>query len=569
MGLSGSLQVGRSGLLTSQAALQVTGNNLANVSTRGYHRQTIDLSPAGSTRLHTDAYLGRGVQLDAITREVDEALEARLRTAIADESFTNTRHELLAQVEALQNELTDTDISSKLGKFFDAWSNLANNPQDASLRTLVIEEGATLADTVRTMRGDLSNLRGQVDQQAKDAARNVDDLLSRIEDLNERIAVGGGAASSGSAGLKDERDALLQELGEYLGISTVAHPNGVVDVFVGSLPIVLNGRSRGVELTSEVEGGDLQIELRIKDDRSPLDLTGGKLASMIKFRKDDLQGAMDTLDTFAAQLITQVNRVHSQGQGLKGSTSIVGATQVLDSTLPLTDPDAGLDFPPGHGSFQVHVTQKSTGQRVTSTVSVDADGIDPANDTSLDDLIASLGGVANVTATRTADGRLRIASTSQDFEISFSDDTSGALASLGINTYFTGKDAGDIDINARIKSDASLLAAAQGHLPGDNRNTLAMVALRDKGVSELGGQSLTGFWGKHVETLAIQTSQAQQAFKADQIVRENLEEQQQQVSGVNADEEAINLMQFQRSYQASARFISVVDELMSTLLNMV
>lgn len=567
MGLSGSLQVGRSGLLASQSALQVTGNNLANISTKGYHRQTVSLSPAGSTRLGNYSYLGRGVQIKEITREIDEALEARLRGALAEESFSMTRQELLTQVEAIQNELSDHDLSTKLASYFNAWSQLANNPQDPSLRTLLVEEGATLGSMMQSLRRDLTDLRTQLDQQAEDAARNADDLLTRIEDLNKRIAISGGNSSTGAAGLKDERGVLLEELGTYLDISTITHDNGVTDVYVGSLPLMLNGRSRGVELHTETINGELEIGLRLKDDKSPLDISSGRLGGLVSFRQNDLTNAIDTLDTFAGQLIWQVNRVHSQGQGLKGFSSVTGVTQVLDATVTLNDPASGLDFLPQHGSFQVHVTQKSTGQRVSSTINVDLDGI--GADSTLNSLTADLGGIANVSAAIGPDGRLTLATTSSDFEISFSEDSSGALAALGVHTFFTGSDASDIDVNTRLKGDPALVAAAQGHLLGDNRNALAMVTLRDQAVNELGGLSLTDYWGRHVEQLAIQTSQARTAYEADAIVRQNLEEQQQQVSGVNADEEAINLLQYQRAYQASARFISTVDELMQTLINMV
>lgn len=570
MGLTGSLQVGRSGLLTSQAAIQVTGHNLSNVGTAGYHRQTVKLSPADTQRLGPNAFLGRGVQLDAITRQVDEALEGRLRSAIGDESYSLMRHELLTQVEALHNELSDADLSTKLGAFFNAWSQLANNPQDLSLRSLVLEEASTLAGFIQNLRTDLTDLRSQVDKQATDAATQVDDLLTRIEELNERIAISGGRESTGAAGLKDERDRLLGELSQFLDISTVTHENGVTDVFVGSLPLMLNGQSRGVELRQQTIDGELQISLVLADDGSPLDISGGRLGALVNFRQTEMTQAIDSLDTFTNELIFQVNKVHSQGQGTQGYSQLIGSNAVLDPSAALNSADdTGLEFTPQHGTFKIHVTQKSTGQRITTTINVDLDGINPAGDTTLTSLTGDIDAVANISASITADGKLRIAADSSDYEISFSEDSSGVLATLGVGTFFTGTDALDVEVNAALKSNPKLLAAAQGHLPGDNRNALAMAALRDTKVEGLGQFSLSEYWNRHIEEFAIRTAQAESQAKADGIVRENLEMKQQQLSGVNADEEAINLLQYQRAYQASARFISVVDELMGTLLNMV
>lgn len=568
MGLNAALQVGRSGLLTSQAALQVTGNNLANMGTVGYHRQTVSLAPAGSSRIGQHAFVGRGVQLQAITRQVNEALEARLRGSIADQSGSLARHDLLTQIEALHNELSGADLSTHLGAFFNSWSQLANNPQDLSLRTLVVEEGANLANFVQTLRGGLTTMRGQIDKSAENAVTDVNNLLTKIEEVNQRIALSGGGVG-GAAGLKDQRDALLGELSQYLDISTVTQDNGVTDVFVGSLPIILSGQSRGVELRTRTIDGVLEIDVVLADDKSPLDLSSGRLGTLINFRKGGMQEAIDTLDRFAHELVWQVNRVHSGGQGLHGFDQVTGSYQVLDPTAALSDPAAGLDFAPGHGSFQVHVTQKSTGQRVSTTINVDLDGINPATDTTLVSLVGDIDGVANLSAVVTVDGRLRITAGGADFEVSFSDDSSGALSALGVNTFFTGGDAMDIAVNPVVSAQPQHLAASAEHLPGDNQTALALAALRDEPAESLGGLSLTGFWTRHVEDFAIRTAQADQQVQADTIVRENLQQQQQQLSGVNPDEEAINLIQFQRAYQSSARFISVVDELMATLLNMV
>ena len=103
--------------------------------------------------------------------------------------------------------------------------------------------------------------------------------------------------------------------------------------------------------------------------------------------------------------------------------------------------------------------------------------------------------------------------------------------------------------------------------PAMMRETKA--ALRDTGVSTLGGQSLTGFWNRHVEDVSIRTAQAIDQLNADSVVKENLQVQQQAFSGVNADEETIDLMSYQRMYQANARFLNVVDELMQTLIGIV
>ncbi|MCH7946605.1 MAG: hypothetical protein IIC66_02295 [candidate division Zixibacteria bacterium] len=233
----------------------------------------------------------------------------------------------------------------------------------------------------------------------------------------------------------------------------------------------------------------------------------------------------------------------------------------------MNDPNTELGFAPVHGSFRIHLTQKSTGLRVTTSISIDLDGINVATDTTLNSLAADINAVANVSAVVDADGRLRITSDSNDFEFTFSDDTSGVLAALGLNTYFTGSDSTNIAVNSRL-NDVDLLAVAQNHIPGDNGNALVLVALRNQPLDSLGGESLTELWSRHVEELAIKVDQANSQVRSTTLVRETLESQRQSFSGVNADEEAIDLLIYQRMFQASARFLSIVDEMIDQILSL-
>jgi len=555
MGLTSALQIGRTGLLASQTGVQVTGSNLANLATRGYHRKTVDLAPAY-----------HGVEVRSITRQVNEALETRLRSAIADQSRSMITQEQLAQIEAIENEFTDVDLSTRLADFFNQWSNLATNPQDQSLRALVIEEGQTLANFIQDLQGEYGKLITQTDDAIRNAADAANDLLDRIEQLNFRIAVQEGG-SGGGGGLRDQRDVLVSELAEYFDLSTVERNDGKIDVFVGSTPIILDGRSRGVEIDVRPAGNETEVLVVTSDNKTPLDVSAGEIGALIGFRYGELAETRSDLDNLAGQLIWQTNRIHSQSQGTTGFQSLTGVSRVADSTAVLSDAEAtGLDFVPSHGSFQVHLTQLSTGQRVTSTINVDLDGINPAGDTTLDDLVASLNGVGNLSASVGSLGQLQINTASNDFAVSFSDDTSGALAALGVNTFFTGGDSADIAVNDVVREDPSKLGAARGHVPGDNSAALLVSNLASQPVAELNGLSVTSFWDRHVEKNAIALAQAKERVEADATVRATLDQQQQSISGVNADEETINLLQYQRGYQASARFISVVDELMQTLL---
>jgi len=569
MGLTSALQVGRSGLLSAQAALQVAGNNLANITTEGYHRTDAQLTAARAEEVGRGIFIGSGVQITAITRLVDEALETRLRGAVGEESAARVQQDLFSEIEAIENELSSVDLSTRLATFFNAWSDLANNPQDLSLRTLITEEAATLTEFIQGIRGEFGSMQQRIDDQIGAAVNTVNGLLDQVAQLNESITFQEGGGATEASGLRDQRDLVLTELAGYVDISTVPQESGALDVYIGSIPIVLNGLSRGIQAQTQAVNGELVTTVHVGADNSPLDIRSGSLGGLIEFRGTSLEDAIDVLNTFTNTMIFEVNRLHSSGQGLNLLDGITGTNLVVDTSAALNTAAAGLDFDPTHGSFQLHLTQGSTGLRTTSTIRIDLDGINAASDTTLTSLAADIDAIANISATVTPDGRLQITPDSSDFQFGFSDDTSGVLAALGVNTFFTGSNAFDVGINTGLVGDPRYIAAAHDHLQGDNRNALAISGLRNTGVEALNGLTLPGFWNRHVEDVAIRTAQARDQLQASSVVRENLKIQQQAFSGVNADEETIDLLQYQRMYQANARFISVVDELMQTLLTIV
>lgn len=568
MGLSGALQIGRSALTVSQVGLQVVGNNMANATTPGYSRQTVAVVPTRGQSIGGGATIGRGVRLESIIRHVDEALQTRIRTALSNEESAIVRQEILAQLEALQNELSEADLSTALNDFFSVWSELANNPTDNAVRQLVIHQGVGLGDQIQELRFGYVGVRRQIDDQIAARVELANELLNQVASLNLTILQaeqGQGSAPS----LRDQRDQLLEELSGFMDINVVEQRNGVVDVFVGSLPVVLGTNSRGIETRQETVGGALEISVRIKDDGSELSITSGSIGSLLSARENTVSQSLDDLDELAAALIFEINRVHSQGQGTAGFSSVQGTYRVADPDLALNDAGTELPFTIVNGSFLFHVTHEDTQARITYKIDIDLDGIGP--DTTLNDLAAQINAAAagsGITATVTAGGRLQLDAPS-GFTMSFSDDTAGVLAGLGINTYFTGKDASDIAVNGILLNDSTHLATGLDHVAGSNGTAMLIKGLEYEPVGSLNGSSLTDFWIRSVEELAVGLDTANSRLTSASLVRESLQAQEAAVSGVSLDEEAINLLNYQRQFQAAARFITVIDELMQTLLNMV
>src|SRR3954462_5368307 len=133
MSLLGALQAGKSALAVQQAALQVTGNNIANAGNADYTRQIATMAPALDQKIQAGMFIGTGVDLTGIKRQIDEALNARLRGSVSDNEAADTTQQWLGRGGARFNELGDQDLSTQMSTFFNSWSNLANKPQDVGL----------------------------------------------------------------------------------------------------------------------------------------------------------------------------------------------------------------------------------------------------------------------------------------------------------------------------------------------------------------------------------------------------------------------------------------------------
>lgn len=564
MSINGALQIGRSALAVSQAALQTAGNNMANAATVGYSRRSVHLAPSRDEMIASGAQVGTGVELMTVRREVDLALQSRLRAAISDEHGAQIDQRFLTQIETLQNELSDNDLSTLMSEFFNSFSELANNPQDSAIRSLVVQQGQALASRVAELRAGYTGVRSQVDRTLGQSINAANDILKTIASLNGQIA---NTEHDGTqaASLRDQRDVLLDQLAGYVDFSTVEQNNGAVDVFIGSSPIILGTTSRGLELRNSTVNGEPAVTLRVAADGTILEPESGEIGALMLQRDEIVTPALDSLDTFASTLINEVNKLHSQGQGLVGQRNIAGYTVVEDATVNLNNTAADLPARIENGSFFIHVTDTQTGLRTAHRIDVNGDAM------SLNDLVDQINtvvGVPNVTAGVNADRQFTLDATA-GYEISFSDDTSGALAALGVNTFFTGRGAGDIDVASTIANDPRLLAVGAGHVPGSNDTAIAIANLQDKGVEALGGRSMRGYWQESVSNVAVRLSAANSAAESTKLVRESINAQAQAVSGVSLDEEAINMMTFQRQFQAAARFISTIDETLQTLLSIV
>jgi flagellar hook-associated protein 1 FlgK len=297
-------------------------------------------------------------------------------------------------------------------------------------------------------------------------------------------------------------------------------------------------------------------------DSPSLDAASGQLHGLIDSRDNVLGGFLDQLNEFSATLAYEFNKVYSGGQGLKGFTSLTGTFAVDDATKPLDK--AGLNFPPKNGAFQILVRNKQTGLTETTDIRVDLNV--PGQETTLEDIAQQLNAVSGIHAEITTDRKLKISQSSKDDEISFAHDTSGALAALGLNTFFTGSTADDLGVNAMLLKDPTLFAASQGGIGQDTDNAKILAAFIDQPLDANIGASLSIIYDQMIGNITQGSGEALATATGADTYETTLRGQKAAISGVNIDEEAINMIQYQRAYQASARYIATLSELLDTLV---
>ena len=577
MSLFGSLNIGASALRSAQSALAVTGNNIANVNTPGFIRQEVGLSPIRNDRFSLGS-IGDGVTVGGVLQKVDRFLAERAREARGDFEGANTRANFLQRVEGVFNELTDNDLSTGFQQFFNSIQDVVNTPDDPSLRAVVVARGDQIADTVRSVRSRIGEIRDDISAQVRISADEINNLLVEIDDLNSSIvAAEAGTVSVDAGSLRSLRDQKLTKLNEKIDIQVFEEPEGSVNIFTDGVFLVMSGAINEVATRQTTDRGSVIDTLVFAESRAPLPNSAGRIGGAQTARDQDIGGVIDALDQLTGTLIFEFNKIHSSGQGLRRFTSVESENFVLNSAAPLdTSPNnpalppgtlnANLPFTPVNGAFELRITDANTGLDSTRVIEVDLDGI--GADDSLDDIVARLDAAFGApVASVTVHGKLRIQAPT-GIEFGFADDTSGFLAAMGINTFFSGRDSRDIRVSDDVRNDPTLFAASANGAPGNTENALALAQFQDQSFASLGDESFLDFSLGLPDDLAAlgQSTRSEAEFLL--TTKQSLEAENLSITGVDLDEEAIKLIEFQTGFQAAARYIQTINELLDVVINL-
>lgn len=565
MSLFSSLQVASNAMQAAQIGLQVAGNNVANAATPDYLRQEMVLSPAPGYR-KGGLILGLGVDVEAIIQKTDGFLEERLRSAHSDLASGEAQEQAYSQLEVLLGELSDTGVSAQLNRFFGAINDVLNQPESIAARNLAALEGKTLSNDLNRLSARVTSLAESTDQAIADSAADINRLLGDIAKLNQQIvnAEAGDATASDAVGLRDQRLKAMKELSSIINIQSYEQESGAMTVLAGGEYLVVDSRFREVEAVTTTLEGNRTTEVRIKETDNPLNISSGKLAGLIESRDRVLGNFLGQLNDFSKTLISEFNRLFANGQGLVGHQNLTSQDAVTSTSAALDQ--SGLAFSPSNGSFKIHTRNLQTGVVKTTEVPVRLYGL--PNDTTLESLASSINDIDGLSARVTAQRKLEISSDSANVDFSFSEDTSGFLAAMGVNTFFTGQDAGSISINVVVQNDPRKFNASLGGVGVDSRNAELLGGFATRPLDSAGGESISGVYDRMAAGVTQSSAVAKSVAAGFRVFQQTLEGQHFAISGVNLDQETVNMMTYQRMFQASARFVATINELLGMLVEL-
>jgi len=546
----GLLSTAVSGLQAFQRSISVAGHNISNANTEGYTRQRVELGTRPPS-FSGQGYIGNGVQIQSVERLFDQFVVDRLR----DTSSSTAQYETLFQFsERVTNILGDAEagLSAGLESFFDAVQTVADDPASIPGRQLLLAESGSLVARFHTLDSQLQSIGTEIDGNVGSIVNEVNGLSAAIADANRSVAE---STSQGSGetpnDLLDKRDQMVNRLSELVSVRTVEQDDGALNVFIGSGQSLVTGflASPLQIVPNEFDSGRAEIAIASSGATALIsdNLTGGKLGAVLDFRDQVLSPAQNSMGRIAVSLASEFNRQHTLGMDLAGA--------------------AGLDY------FAISSPQSasSNANSGTATISVSFDAASMGSLTT-DDYVLGFNGAA-WSLSRVSDNQAVAMTGSGSAADPFIVDglsieiAGGAAAGDRFQIRPTRSGSSDMDLLIANPREIAAAAPAAAAAPGDNSNALLLAGLQSWQTMENSTTNFQGAYGQLIGKLGVQTRSAQITAEAQGALLLQAQASRDNLSGVNLDEEAADLIRFQQAYQAITQVISVADTTFQTLLS--
>lgn len=550
------LETSRRALTASQAALHTTGHNIANANTPGYSRQRVNLVQGepfpnpGMNRPAIPGQLGTGVKVDSIQRYREHFLDSQYRGENSKQGYWDARFVSLQKMEDIMNEPSEDGIATAMDRFWNSLQDLSVHPEDSGARSVVRQRGYALAETFNYVSDSLTTIQKDLKKEIQQTERDVNTILRQINSINfeiSKIEPHGYVTND----LYDRRDLLVDQLSEYMNIK------------VDSVP------SKG--MPSPVAEGLYTINLVDKD--------GNDLGVKLIDGENPISG--DHADVVQAKV-----RFDGAGENALVNTIVFGTMNATGTDIATELRDFSVEELNTNGKLKAQIGAYGYNHLDNAgTPILDADGnpivkgLYPEMVEQLDIMVATF--VEEFNAIHASGWSITDinAGTKQPpinfFEFSTAgidkDNPKGAASALKLHDNIRN----NLDNIAASAAADWVDTPAPGHyapkteaFSGDGSNAQALANVKDK-LLNYGGSTTNvhSFYQGVIGDMAVNTNEADRMKRNSETLRASVDERRASVSSVSLDEEFTNMIKFQHAYNAAARNITNVDDMLDRIIN--
>ena len=551
--MANTLGIGTTALSALQRAISTTGQNIANVNTEGYSRQSVSLSARPAQDIGA-GYLGSGVQVTSIDRAYNQFLANDVQQRTASSGYYSLYANAAERVDSMLGD-PSTSIAQAMDSFFASAEAVANSPTSLPERQVMLSNAETLVQRFDYIVSRIDDVTKEMNSQINSAVSEINQLAGGIATLNNEIAKVSGGSTGLPNDLLDQRDALLVQLSSLVDTKTLAQDDGSLNVFIGrGQPLVTGSVAETLATQTDPELGStslvtLSAFVAGSSDVSDF-LTGGKLGAALTVTDEVVNPTRRELNLLAVGFAETVNAIQEAGDDLQGVDGVALFTEtegVVKTAASVDDSTANS----GNATVTFTVTDAKLLTGDSYRVDYTATGVNLRNLTT--DAVTTL--TANP---QTVDG-VRVTYTAQAA-------TGAAGANQGdafiVDPLFQASSL----FAVKIDDPAKIAAASNNGAAGNNSNMLAMIELRDQSLLKGSTATYGDVYNNLLSDVAVRTQRAQSSAETETALLGSALDRQSSLQGVNLDEEAANLVRYQQAYQAAAQIVAVANEVFDTLL---
>lgn len=533
-----------SGVNAAQGGLSVISNNLANAGVGYYHRQTAVFGENPGT-MTPNGYFGNGTYFSHIRREFDEFISQQYSQSRARSGDYQTYAKNSSQVDdLLTNDIED--ISSNIGGFFTALDAAASDASDKTLIDVFLGKSNSLVNQFKEADRRLQEMERDVNRQIETKVKDINTYAEKIAGLNQQIARMRSVSGSEPNDLLDVRDRLVNEVNSLVGVKMIEQNGNYNITFANGLPLVTGEKANRLEAVPSSQddsrfsigfvGANGQAR-EIPDDA----FRGGEISGVLRSRQEVIDPSYQKLNKLALVFANKFNQVHRQGFDATGNTGKdffeIGKGSVVSNTFNR----GKADFELGYDDVS-RVTENNYEMRFDGT----------------DWNVTRLPEGAKVDVDSSTAGILKF----DGIALTISNNSAQSGDSFLVKPV-----SGVINGMQTLISEAGKFAAAgaKDSGPADNENLKELVKLQDQKLVS-GTSTFSDYYAKIVNDVGSQTKQAQIDSETQNKMTESFYQQEQAISGVNMNEESIQMQKIQQFFNANAQVLKTVDDLFNALM---